>query len=306
MEVSIRKLACVTVTHQPDLAALTVQLQALPTESLKIVVDNASVTECAKILAGLEKIIPNLHLLRNTGNLGLAAALNQGVRMAQTLDPEIEFVLLLDQDSEPLPGSVKTLLSAFVSMESSGKAVGAVGPLLRDAATGLTHGFHQCTRWRWKRVYPSDSDGISVPCANLNGSGTLMRIGLFMELGGLREDFFIDHVDTEWSFRLLASGLELWGIPQAVFSHSMGQASVKYWLFGWRVWPSRAPVRHYFLFRNAVRLILGKDALPVWKFWATLKLCMTALVHALFDHARVEQLRNMARGARDGFLGRQS
>ncbi|MDR3323247.1 MAG: glycosyltransferase [Zoogloeaceae bacterium] len=305
MDTSFRKLACVTVTYQPDPMALKAQLQALPADSLKIVVDNASAAECVEMLVGLEMTVPNLHLLRNADNLGLGAALNQGVRAARKFDPEIEFVLLLDQDSEPLPGSIKALLFTFASMESSGRAVGAVGPLLRDAATGLTHGFHQCTRWRWKRVYPSNADQASIPCANLNGSGTLMRIKQFLELGGLREDFFIDHVDTEWSFRLLAHGLELWGVPQALFLHSMGQASIKYWLFCWRIWPSRAPARHYFLFRNAVRLILDRNVLTVWKFWAVLKLCLTAFVHALFDHARVEQLHNMARGVRDGFLGEQ-
>jgi rhamnosyltransferase len=300
-----RKIACVTVTYQPDFAALNAQFQGLPADSLKIVVDNASTAECVEALLRLEKTVSNFHLLRNADNLGLAVALNQGVKAARRLDPGIEFVLLLDQDSEPLPGSVDTLLSALISLESSGKPVGAVGPLLHDAATGLTHGFHRCTRWRWKRVYPSSSDEAPVPCANLNGSGTLMRIEPFLELGGLREDFFIDHIDTEWSFRLLAHGLGLWGIPRAVFLHSMGQASIKYWLFGWRIWPSRSPARHYFLFRNAIRLIRGKDALMVWKFWAILKLCLTACVHALFDPARASQLRNMARGLRSGFQGKR-
>jgi hypothetical protein len=45
--------------------------------------------------------------------------------------------------------------------------------------------------------------------------------------------------------------------------------------------------------------------LTVWKFWAVPKLCLTAFVHALLDHARVEQLRNMARGVRDGLRGEQ-
>ena len=305
MVTNSQKLACVTVTYQPDMSALNAQFQALPANSLKIVIDNASAAECAEILSGFEKTVSNFHLLRNADNLGLAAALNQGVMAAHRLDSEIEFVLLLDQDSEPLPGSIDTLLSAFVSLESSGRAVGAVGPLLRDVATGLTHGFHRCARWRWKRIYPSSGDETPVPCANLNGSGTLMRIKPFLELGGLREDFFIDHVDTEWSFRLLAHGLGLWGIPQAVFLHSMGQASIKYWFFGWRIWPSRSPARHYFLFRNAIRLIRGRDALRVWKFWAVLKLCLTACVHALFDPARASQLRNMARGLCDGFREKQ-
>jgi rhamnosyltransferase len=294
------KLACVTVSWRPDSTILAAQIAALPIDSLKIVVDNGSPAACVDMLAAIEKTVPNFHLLRNAENRGLAAALNQGVQAARESSSEAEFVLLLDQDSEPLPGSIETLLDAFRKLEESGTSVGAVGPLLRDAASELTHGFHQCTRWRWKRIYPTEKDDAPVPCANLNGSGTLMRIDQYLELGGLREDFFVDHIDTEWSFRLLAHGKTLWGIPRAVFLHRMGQASIRYWLFGWRIWPSRSPARHYYLFRNAIWLIRSDEALKVWKAWAVLKLLLTFCVHAALDPARGEQIRNMARGVRDG------
>lgn len=299
-------LATVTVTFNPDLLTLGAQLRTLPEGDLKIIVDNASEPGLAGRIADLAARIPHAHLLRNTSNLGLAAAVNQGVRAVAEMSAKTRFVLLLDQDSGPQPGSLEALVKAFRALEADGHNVGCVGPLLRDPNTGLTHGFHQCTRWRWKRVYPPAGSPAPVLCANLNGSGTLVPVSLFLELGGLDEPLFIDHVDTEWAFRVLVSGYALWGIPSAVFDHRMGESSVRFWCLGWRIWPARSPRRHYFLYRNAV-LLMRRDYVPVvWKFWASVKLCVTLFAHLFFDRRRFAQASAMLRGVRKGIHMRVS
>jgi rhamnosyltransferase len=120
-------------------------------------------------------------------------------------------------------------------------------------------------------------------------------------LGGLEEEFFIDHIDTEWSFRILAAGFTLWGIPNAVFTHFMGDRGVRFWWFGWRVWPMRSPIRHFYLFRNAVRLMRRRYVFAVWKFWNVVKLSLTAMVHMTLDDQRGAQLKSMWRGVKAGF-----
>ena len=73
-------VATVTVTFNPDMGLLRTQLDALPRESLKLVVDNASQAE---VLQGIQTLVSqtrNAKLLRNDENLGLAAAVNRGVR----------------------------------------------------------------------------------------------------------------------------------------------------------------------------------------------------------------------------------
>jgi len=294
------QLASVTVTYNPDCEMLRAQLRALPEASLKIVVDNASAQPRLSEIETLVARTANAVLVCNSENLGLAAATNQGVREAGERAAQTRLVLLLDQDTEPMPGSIEALVAGFERLSASGGRVGGVGPILRDAATGLTHGFHRHTRWRWTRTYPTEGAIAPVPCASLNGSGTLVPVDVFLDLGGLDESLFIDHVDTEWSFRLLAAGYGLWGIPQAVFTHRMGQASLRFWWFGWRLWPSRAPRRHYFLFRNAVRLMKRPYVPTVWKAWAAVKLALTACVHGLIDGRRSEQVGSMWAGIRDG------
>jgi hypothetical protein len=75
-----------TVTYNSEHTPLYAQLRALPAGSLKIIVDNGSAAACVEALTGLKARIPNLHLVFNQDNLGLAAALNQGVRLGHNLE----------------------------------------------------------------------------------------------------------------------------------------------------------------------------------------------------------------------------
>lgn len=298
------KLFSVTATYHPDVGVLRRQLMVLPAGMHKIIVDNGSPTECGTALRTLATEIPNATLFLNPENLGLAAALNQGVSIGVLVAPDAEYLLLLDQDTVPRPCSLERQLAALRGLQQSGVRVGAVGPQLSDPDTGMFHGFHQLTLWRWRRVFPPIDAAEPIPVANLNGSGTLMPVAVFRALGGLDADLFIDHVDTEWSFRLRAAGYALMGVPNAIFDHRMGQRGLRYWLFGWRVWPVRRAVRHRYLFRNALWLMRRSYVPLVWKVWATLKLLLTVIVHGVFDPERGPQLRAMGQGLRDGLTGR--
>jgi rhamnosyltransferase len=304
--IDTRVLVCITVTYHPELPILRRQFEALPLDTAIIVVDNGSASHIQKTLIKLISTRERTRLLINESNIGLAAAINQGVLEACRVWPEIRFALLLDQDSEPQSGCIERLLNAFNSLEKANISVGCVGPALLDTTTGLYHGFHQCDRWRWKRIYPETSSRTPVACANLNGSGTLLPIKLFLELGGLEERLFIDHVDTEWAFRVQSAGYSLFGIPDAVFEHRMGDDSRRIWLFGWRTWPMRSAKRHYYLFRNAL-ILMRRDYVPiVWKMWAAIKLFITAGIHLLLDKKRIEQVFQMCRGVWHGIRNKQS
>lgn len=298
-------LATITVTFNPVQAEIKAQLRALPIVSIKVIVDNASQPQQWAELETLARHFENVHLIRSDTNLGLAAAINRGVHWLATSVPSPGFVLLLDQDSEPQPDSIAALITAFEQLQATGHTVGCVGPLLLDPDTGLTHGFHQSTRWCWKRANPPAGSASLTPCVNLNGSGTLVPISLFRQLGGLDESLFIDHVDTEWSFRIIAHGYSLWGVPSAVFRHSMGQTSVRFWLFGWRVWPIRSPQRHYYLYRNTATLMKRSYIPRVWKAWAVVKLLLTIGVTVVVGPSRGQQIKSMWRGIRRG-LGKNA
>lgn len=296
-----RSLGVVTVTYHPDLALLRKQAAEIPAESLYVLVDNASSEECRDTLRALAEARPRTVLVLNERNRGLAAGLNQGVRQALTAEPALSVVLLLDQDTVPGASGIAALLSRWNELRGRDSALGGVGPRLVDSRTGLDHGFHQIKGWRYRRVRPRAGEVAPVPVIGLNGSGTLVRVALWQELEGLDESMFIDHVDTEWSFRVLSNGYSLYGIPSVAFDHKMGHATVRFWFFGWRIWPYRNPERHYYLFRNAIRLLRSDYAPAIWKLWVIPKLVATFLVHLVADPARGAQARAMLSGVRAGF-----
>lgn len=273
------------------------QMESLPRGAAKIVIDNASVN-ADEIGVLLEQFAETIYVRQST-NIGLAAGLNLGLRAASKLADSAAMVLLLDQDSVPEVGSVETLLEAFDRLERGGENVGCVGPVLLDRSTGLQHGFHRMVGPLWRRSFPKEDSG-PLRCSNINGSGTVFRLALFSELGGLDESLFIDHVDTEWAFRVQAAGYTLWGIPDARFQHNMGLASKRFWFLGWRVWPVREPARHLLLFRNAARLMKRGYVPRIWKLWAAVKLALTMVATMIFGPKRLLQIEAMISGIREG------
>jgi rhamnosyltransferase len=306
MTPSLKQLAIVTVTYQPDIALLSRQLSNLPNESSLIIVDNASDVGILSAVKELCSTRPNTFLLSNNTNLGLAAAINLAAKYVTEHLSTNRYLLLMDQDSVPETDAIPHLLEAYISLHEQDSRVACIGPRLIDKTTGLQHGFHCIKNYRWVRVHPSAETQMPIACANLNGSGTLTRTDLFIAFKGLDESLFIDHVDTDWSFRILAKGLILYGIPWVSFEHSMGERGLRFWLFGWRVWPQRSPFRHYYLFRNALWL-MHRDHVPkVWKVWAAAKLLLTLTVHTLIDSQRVAQLKCMFCGLRDGLYSKKN
>lgn len=293
-------LLAVTVSFHPEQSVLLTQLETLPAGCLKVVVDNGSNEIELAFLRQLGERIPNIVFVENGTNVGLAAAINQGVRQGLAVRDGLHWCLLLDQDSEPENGAVELLLDGIRELQREGGQVGCVGPSLVDVQTGLSHGFHQATRFRWRRAYPTPGRRARIRCTTLNGSGTLMPISLFNDLGGLDERLFIDHIDTEWSFRVHAARGTLWGLPQAVFHHRMGERSLRYWLLGWRVMPYRSPLRHRYLFRNTLWLLRRAYVPAVWKLWAVAKLGLTMGAYLAFSPERWQQVAGMVSGLRAG------
>lgn len=292
------RVAAIVITYHPGLKRFSKLLESLPDDVIVVVVDNGSSSADVEAMASLLAARGDSQLIRNECNVGLAAAINQGA--ADPGSNRAEFLLLLDQDSIPRQDSLTALCDGILKLEKEGEVVGCVGPRLVDSATGLEHGFHTIRGLRWVRVFVGPGASRPVRCANLNGSGTLMRASVFKRMDGLDERLFVDHVDTDWSFRVLDAGLGLFGIPNAVFDHSMGERGMRFWFMGWRVWPVRSPKRHYFLFRNAITLMRRPYVPSVWKFWAMVKLGATFALHALFDARRGAQVGQMLKGLKDG------
>jgi rhamnosyltransferase len=107
-----RQMAAVVVTYHPDAAVL--ENVRLLTEQVGkvIVVDNASAGASAGTVSALEKM-PGVWLIRNAANLGIAAAMNTGIRHA--LADGYPWIATFDQDSTVPNQYFEELLGACAS-----------------------------------------------------------------------------------------------------------------------------------------------------------------------------------------------
>ena len=301
---TVPRYATITVTREPDPALWQRQLGGLGQAAIMVVVDNGSSAPIVERLRQAVAQHSRALLLPLGQNRGLAAGLNAGAAAALQRVPDCAYLVFLDQDTEPGPAGTDRLVLAAERLRRDDPQAGLVGPLMVDGATGLSHGIHRVQHWRWARTFPGPADIEAMRCASVNGSGMVVPADLFRSLGGFDESFFIDHVDTEYSFRASRAGYHLYTVPAVRFSHRMGERSIRYWLGGWRVWPYRPPARHYYLFRNAMILMKRPNVPLAWKLAAPVKLLVTLLVHLVSDPARRAQLGAMLRGTCAGLRSR--
>ena len=293
----------ITVTFHPDLEVLTRQVAALGELAAVVIVDNGStVAEMEGLRALVSRTHCRIFLVEAGQNLGLAAGLNLGVAEAKRRVPGSSALLLLDQDSEFPNDAPGKLLLRLNQLQAEYGTACCVGPSMDDISTGMSHGFHHIVGgWRWARTYPASMGTTPLPVDNLNGSGTTMPLVLYELLGGMDADLFIDHVDTDWSFRVLAAGGMLFGDPTISFTHRMGEAGRRVWLLGWRVWPERSPLRHRFLYRNTLILLRRPYVPRVWKCWAIAKMIVTFVITLAIDPRRGLQMRAIWAGISEGW-----
>ena len=292
------------VAYLPDTEVLRTLLDTLLAQTVGVfVVDNTPAddrrveTLCAALPHGA------LRLIRLGENLGIARALNVGIDAA--LAAEATHVLLSDQDSLPAPDMVAELLRAQDALIRAGRRVGAVGPTYTDRHTGITFPFQ--TEVQGKFFYGHrrpDATHPTVEALTLITSGTLIPASVLREVGPMREDFFIDHVDIEWSHRARAAGFSLFGVDAAVMFHSMGDHMLRSWRLGWRNESAYSPLRVYYRIRNFVALCRMPRIRRRWKLRSAVYWVYFAYVQTVFGQQRFATLRMAARGFWDGLRGR--
>lgn len=294
----------VVVTYLPDVSLLHELLIALSSQVTWIwVVDNTPQADmCVEdMLSGID--VPNLRLIRLGENLGIAKALNVGIEAA--LAAGASHLLLSDQDSLPQADMVAGLLRAERECSAHGNRVGAVGPTFTDAHTGITFPFQAQVpgKFFYGHLRASAVQPV-VEALTLITSGKLIPAEVWRVVGPMREDFFIDYVDIEWSHRARAADFHLYGTVWARMMHRMGDAQLRVWYFGWRCESAYSPLRVYYRIRNFVALCKLGFIPARWKirngwYW-------TGFIYSqvIYGYSRISSLHMAVRGLWDGLRGR--
>lgn len=242
---------------------------------------------------------PNCQLLRQTRNVGLAAAQNAGIRAA--LAAGAAHVLLLDHDSVAGRGMVAALRNALQAGLAQGVPAAAAGPVFVDEESGAESWFVRFGPFGVKRIR-SKPGACPTEVDFLIASGSLLSAIAIREIGLMDESLFIDHVDTDWCLRARALGWRLYGVKSARLSHRLGTGLIQ---FGNRVIHSgRDADRNYYVFRNSLLLYRRKYAALAWVASDVARLVRLACSEMLFANRRWAALKAMLQGLADGVAGR--
>jgi rhamnosyltransferase len=283
----LNHVCAVIVTFRPRAEDLGNLAKVSPQVENLVVVDNGSAEEQLQWLRAASREL-DFTLIENGQNLGIAAALNTGVKCAQAKGSQ--WVALFDQDSTVTDGFVAQMLADFEHYAGRRNILLLV-PRYRDPQSGV------------ERVCPMDEDG--GPFVTIT-SGSLLPVIAFEKCGYFKEELFIYTVDDEYSLRLRSRGYSIALSPHAVLLHASGIPSY-FRLFGRQLFQTTN-------YRPGVRYYISRNR--VWMTWVYgvryPRYVRGALRSSLIDLCKLSiaeeykwaKLKMVFLGFRDGLLGR--
>ncbi|MFV2045536.1 MAG: glycosyltransferase family 2 protein [Anaerolineales bacterium] len=294
------KVCAVVVAHNPG-NDLNDRLVAIRRQVDRIlVVDNGSNPESQAVLERIARI-QFIDLIRNPTNEGVATALNQGIRHAR--EEGFSWVLTLDQDSEPSPKMIHEQLDVyFAQMEPDRVAI--VAPQVIDADIGRRAPFLRRGFGPFYRRDRCDNSTLRDVTTVIT-SGALVRLSVIEAIGGFREDFFIDYVDTEFCLRALRSGYRIVVACRAELYHRLGDRR-KTKIGPFSLYPTfHSPERWYSISRNRIPMLrMYAFRFPHWLTYELVAALFTIFRMLLAEDQRAAKVRAIVQGTVDGIRGR--
>jgi rhamnosyltransferase len=289
-ELTNRQDVCaITVTFHPD-AQFPLRVERILRQvGALVIVDNGSDEAELRMLRELATN-SSITLISNIENVGMARALNIGIRWA--IARGFEWTLLLDQDSWADDDMVQTLMAAYVAYPDR-EHLGAIGSGYRDIDGP----------WQEQKDRIVDDNWEEVKSAITSGS--LIPLKAHAVIGAFREEFFIDYVDTEYCFRARALGYRIIRTRRPIMSHSIGAIS-RHELLGIKKWTfNHAADRRYYIARNDTVLLreFGHYFVGLWalkSFGRCVRLCKRI---ALYEQRKAHKIAAVAQGWWDGVRG---
>lgn len=290
------KSCAIVVTHKPDITALLKLLGQLNKEVDFVVVDNgtADIDHLAESICVYDRCEK---LVRLNENVGLAKALNKGIEWA--IENQCEFVFLFDQDSSICDLFISRMIEAYREVEPfSEQGIAAVGPRLINPQSMSQTPFKLFNRLIYRSDRPFADSKKHFIADFLITSGTLLTVKHIADIGGMKENYFIDNIDLEWCFRAKARGYDLIGTDEAVLYHAIGERSQSP-LVKAGILAMHNPSRTYYSSRNRTHLYGVKYSPIGWKVRDRIRFALKALWLLLSSPDRKLYWQNIRSGIRD-------
>ncbi len=260
---------------------------------LCVVVDNTEQARSASELGLDGRIL----YVPNGQNRGIATAINQGVE--RLIAENCTTALLFDQDSDPSPELLTCLPKLLEAELQGGARVAVIGPAYEDSRLGGVVPFVRFGWLKLRRIQPTGFDPIEVDF--LITSGSCLNLMAWRDIGPMEDTLFIDFVDLEWCARACSKGYAVLGAPRLRLVHALGGEPLR--IFG-RSYPGHSPVRHYYMFRNAIALIKRNYIPWSWKSTELVKFPVRLVLYALFMRPRRTHFHMAILGIWHGLTGR--
>jgi rhamnosyltransferase len=280
-------VCAVIVTFRPGPEALGNLAKVRPQVQGLVVVDNGSSEEALAPFRAASKD-HDFALIENGENLGIATALNIGVRWARSQG--YPFVVLFDQDSVVTDAFIENMLSKYLSHPDK-ESIAIVTPVHFEVGRGPS------------RNQTYDKDGSILVTIT---SGSLVPCQIFDRCGWFEDELIIDMVDMEYCLHARSLGFQILLAESATLLHRVGDPQYHY-LAGRG--PFRAsnhsPQRRYYMTRNLIIIIVRHwKQYPEWSRGILKFLIRDAIIVCLFEKQRGRKLPNMVRGLLDAMRGR--
>lgn len=258
-----------------------------------VIVDNGS-DPATKELLGRLGHYPKVSVIYNHENIGIAAALNIGVKQAKK--SEYKWIATFDQDSKVTPGMISTMLQVYEAYPEQGK-VASLSPRYRDIASGRIGSS--------SNQHSSHGGGAYGEPLVVITSGNMIKSSAFDTVGYFNEVLFIDHVDTEFCLRCATLGYKILEAHDAILEHSLGTPTQHKILWKTPITSNHSALRRYYNARNGV-YIYKKFVFerPVWVIKHAYTYLKIIIALMLFERQRGGKLIAICRGVFHGLFGK--
>ena len=265
------KVFAIVVTYNPLISKLKEFISILNSvDDLSVViVDNGS-KKRNKILT--LQISKTFILLQNE-NKGIAFAQNIGIIFSES--KAAEYIVFFDQDSTIDCNFINKLFFDYFNILKENKKIAAIGPRFLDEKSGFYFPALKLNNIGLIDKISIENIEEPIEVSVLISSGTLVSLNALNHIGLMKEEFFIDFVDTEWCFRAIAKGYKLFISHHAVMKHSIGDDTIQFLNF--KI-PVHSGFRRYFRIRN----LFFMWKMPYIPKILTFKLMVSNFFHQIF------------------------
>ena len=236
------KIVSIIVSYNPNYSHISNLIKTLNKSCEEvIVVDNNSKEDLYENLKKNDSCI----LLRLSCNRGIAYAQNIGINKA--IELEASHILFFDQDSNIFDHFVDDLVGDFNLIVRKNDKVAAIGPRFIDENKGFYFPGIKINKYGLIDKINVEKINAPVEVSFLISSGTLVSVDSLKVIGLMKEDFFIDFVDTEWCLRASSKGYKMYMSEKAFMKHSIGDDTISFLNF--KI-PVHSGYRRYYRIRN--------------------------------------------------------